>query len=108
MEDSSRVEYMVGSSSVERMVGSSRVEYMVGSSSVGRMEDSSRVEYMEDSSSVGRMEDSSQITIAQYWSDGVKQDNIILCNNAIIKDERTKTIYQSGDWKLVTVASKEI
>jgi len=31
------------------------------------------------------------------------RDNIVLMENSTLKDRRTKTIYQSGDWKLVLI-----
>ena len=35
-----------------------------------------------------------------------KKDTLILAENATFKDCQTKTIYQSGDWKLVGAESK--
>ena len=34
-----------------------------------------------------------------------KKETLILTENATFKDCQTKTIYQSGDWKLVSVES---
>ncbi len=39
--------------------------------------------------------------IPQYSSNN--KDNIILCDNSTLKDCKTKTIYQSGDWNLILV-----
>ena len=60
------------------------------------------------SSQVGKMWGSSQVTISEIWADNVNHENITLCNNAIIKDRRTKTIYQNGDWKLVSIQNPSI
>jgi len=32
-----------------------------------------------------------------------KKENIILMENSTLKDCKTKTIYQSGNWKLITI-----
>jgi len=61
---------------------------------------------MYDSSQVNEMYDSSQVNVADCFSNNINVDTIIVCNNSIIKDARTKTIYQCGDWKLVTVKKK--
>ena len=36
-----------------------------------------------------------------------KKDSIILRDDAIFKDNETKTIYQAGDWELVLVDKKD-
>lgn len=32
--------------------------------------------------------------------------SVILCDNATFRDCKTKTIYQAGDWKLVSVVEE--
>ena len=103
---SSQVGTMLDSSQVGTMLDSSQVGEMWGSSQVGTMLDSSQVGTMLDSSQVGTMWGSSTTIIAENWSKGVNIDGIILCDNATIKDNRTKTLYQSGDWKLVVVGKE--
>ena len=44
--------------------------------------------------------------IAPVYS-SVPKENIILSDNSTFKDRRTKTIYQSGDWKLEIVEGKK-
>ena len=56
-----RIVQMLGSSSVNQMLGSSRVDLMLGSSSVNQMLGSSRVDLMRDSSRVDLMRDSSSV-----------------------------------------------
>ena len=103
MRGSSQVGKMRESSQVGEMWESSQVGKMWGSSQVGEMRESSQVGEMWESSQVGKMWGSSQVTISEIWADNVNHENITLCNNAIIKDRRTKTIYQNGDWKLVSI-----
>ena len=48
----------------------------------------------------------SSTAILPYWSSN-NRDNIILMQNSTLKDCKTKTIYQSGDWKFVVVEEKK-
>ena len=89
------------------LLGSAKVKQLI-SSQVGKMWGSSQVGEMWESSQVGKMWGSSQVTISEIWADNVNHENITLCNNAIIKDRRTKTIYQNGDWKLVSIQNPSI
>ncbi len=109
MRDSSMVKNMYGSSIVENMYGSSIVKHMYGSSIVKNMYDSSIVENMYGSSIVKDMCGSSTVknmfgnSIAinsQYNSTG-KTELLVLSGNATFKDCKTKTIYQSGNWKMI-------
>jgi hypothetical protein len=133
MWDSSNVGTMIDNSQVGKMWDSSWVGTMRGSSWVGTMRDSSSVVTMRDSSNVGTMQDSSQVVtmqersqvvtmrdssqvvtmrgsstaiISEYSSNGVDPSKTIMMDNSTIKDNRTKTIYQSGDWKLISVNAK--
>ena len=100
MWDSSTVQDMWVSSTVRNMRGSSTVQNMWGSSTVQDMRDSSTVQDMRVSSTVQNMSGSSTVQIAENLSKGVNVKTIILSQNAIIKDCRTKTLYAVGDWKL--------
>ena len=105
MWDNSRVSEMRDSSQVGVMWVSSQVSVMQGNSQVGVMRNSSRVGVMWDSSQVGEMRDSSIASIASDYSDDVSVSSIRLHDNATVKDHRTKTVYQAGGWKLVSVES---
>ena len=89
-----------GSSTVQDMWGSSTVQDMRDSSTVRNMRGSSTVQDMRVSSTVQYMSGSSTVQIAENLSKGVNVKTIILSQNAIIKDCRTKTLYAVGDWKL--------
>ena len=72
-----------------------------GNAQVERLENST-VGAMLDSSTVGEMRDNSMVSIPDsIYSKRVAHERIILCDNSLIKDGRTKTIYQSGGWELV-------
>jgi hypothetical protein len=94
------------SSTVRTMWDSSTVSTMRDSSTVSTMWDSSTVRTMRDSSTVSTMWGSSTAMIPDdYYAKKVDHTKIILCQNATIKDCRTKTLYQCGDWALVSVES---
>ena len=101
--ESSQVGTMRGSSQVGTMWESSQVGEMWGSSQVGTMWESSQVGTMWGSSQVGEMWENSIASISPNDSNGVSVSSIRLCDKTTVKDNRTKTIYQAGDWKLVLV-----
>ena len=72
-----------------------------GSSTVQNMRGNSTVQNMRGNSTVQDMCGNSTVQIAENWSKGVSVETIILSQNATIKDCRTKTLYASGDWKLI-------
>ena len=100
MWGSSTVRNMRDRSTVRNMRDSSTVRNMWGSSTVRNMRGSSTVQNMRDRSTVQDMSGSSTVQIAENLSKGVNVKTIILSQNAIIKDCRTKTLYAVGDWKL--------
>ena len=100
MWGSSTVRNMRDRSTVRNMRDSSTVRNMWGSSTVRNMRGSSTVQNMRGSSTVQNMPASSTVQIAENLSKGVNVKTIILSQNAIIKDCRTKTLYAVGDWKL--------
>ncbi len=110
--ESSQVCEMWGNSQVGMMWGSSRVDMIRESSQVCEMRGSSRVDVMRGNSQVGMMWDNSRVcemrgsssaSISSGYSNDISVSSIRLQDNAIVKDYRTKTIYQAGDWKLVSV-----
>lgn len=92
---------LMGNSTVKVMQGNSTVETMWGNSTVKAMWGRSTVKVMRGSSTVEAMWDSSTVIVSQFFE---KRMNTILMQNSTIKDNRTHTIYQAGDWKLVHVA----
>ena len=46
-------------------------------------------------------------TVIKTIYSSFNKDRLTLCENSTFKDCKTKTIYQSGDWKLVAVNGKD-
>ena len=86
---------------MQNMRGNSTVQNMRDNSTVQNMRGNSTVQNMRDNSTVQNMRGNSTVQIAENWSKGVSVETIILSQNATIKDCRTKTLYASGDWKLI-------
>lgn len=107
MYDNSKVNSMYDNSEVNRMYDNSRVNGMYGNSEVNEMNDNSKVNGMYGNSRVNITNDNSEVnrmygsSLVNICSKEVNVDTIILCDSSTIRDFNTKTIYQSGDWKLV-------
>ena len=101
---SATVENICGSATVDNICGSATVDNICDSSTVGNICDSSTVDNICDSATVKNAKGISVIIGSKYgWN---KKETLILSENATFKDCQTRTIYQSGDWKLVSVESK--
>ena len=75
-----------------------------GSATVRYIRGSATVENICDSATVENAKGISVIIGSEYgWT---KKETLILAENATFKDCQTRTIYQSGDWKLVSVENK--
>ena len=59
-----------------------------------------------DSATVKACDSATVFNSTVSWWKWNNKDTIILSDNATFKDNDTKTIYQSGDWKLVLVDKK--
>ncbi len=102
---SATVKYICGSATVENIYGSATVENIYGSATVENIYGSATVKYICDNATVENAKGISVIIGSKYgWN---KKETLILAGNATFKDCQTKTIYQSGDWKLVGVDEKE-
>ena len=93
------------SATVENICGSATVKYIYGSATVKYICDSATVKYIYDSATVKNAKGLSVVIGSRYGWD--KKDTLILSENATFKDCQTKTIYQSGDWKLVDVKEEK-
>ena len=103
--DSATVKNIYGSATVENICDSATVENICDSATVGYIYGSATVKYICDSATVKNAKGISVIIGSKYgWN---KKETLILAENATFKDCETKTIYQSGDWKLVGVDEKE-
>ena len=87
-----------------QIYGSATVNYICGSATVKNICGSATVKYICDSATVENAKGISVIIGSKYgWN---KKETLILAENATFKDCQTRTIYQSGDWKLVSVKNK--
>ena len=102
--DSATVEYICGSATVKNIRGSATVKNICGIATVENIYFSATVKNICDSATVENAKGISVIIGSKYgWN---KKETLILAENATFKDCQTRTIYQSGDWKLVSVESK--
>ena len=103
--DSATVEYICGSATVENICGSATVENICGSATVKNIYGSATVENICGSATVENAKGLSVIISNRYgWN---KKDTLVLTENATFKDCQTKIIYQSGDWKLISVTEEK-
>ena len=102
---SATVKYICGSATVKYIYGSATVKYICDSATVKYICDSATVKYIYDSATVKNAKGLSVVIGSRYGWD--KKDTLILSENATFKDCQTKTIYQSGDWKLVDVKEEK-
>ena len=94
--DSATVEYIYGSATVKNICGSATVKNIYGSATVKNICDSATVEYICGSATV--------ISSPYYkWKNA---ESLIIADNATFKDNYGKVIYQSGDYKLISLESK--
>ena len=107
------VEYICGNATVENICGSATVKYIYGNATVEYIHSSATVENIFGNTTVENIFGSATVKKAkglsvifgnQFGWD--KKDLLTLEENATFKDCQTKTIYQSGDWKLVSVENK--
>ncbi len=85
--------------------GSATVKNICDSATVENIRGSATVKNICDSATVKNAKGLSVIIGSRYgWS---KKDALVLTENATFKDCQTKTIYQSGDWKLINVTEEE-
>ncbi len=91
--DSAMVKYVCGSATVNKVCDSATVKYVCGSATVNEV---------YGSATVNEVYGSATVISSPYWKWN-NSSSIVLCDNATFKDCYTKTIYQSGNWKLVEV-----
>ena len=103
--DSATVKYICGSATVKYICGSATVKNICDNATVKNICGSATVKNICDSATVENAKGLSVIIGSRYgWS---KKDALVLTENATFKDCQTKTIYQSGDWKLINVTEEK-
>ena len=103
--DSATVENICDSATVENICGNATVKNIYGNATVKNIYGSATVKYICGSATVEYAKGLSAIIGSPYGWD--KKDTLILSENATFKDCQSKTIYQSGNWKLVSVTEEK-
>ena len=101
---SATVKNICGSATVKNIYGSATVKNIYGGATVENICDSATVENICDSATVETAKGFSTIRTSPY-SKFNNRDKLILLENATLKDCYEKKIYQSGDFKLVSVSN---
>ena len=81
---------------------SASISYVYGSASISDVYDSATISYVYGSASISEVKGKAVVANSPY-SKWQKQSDLILSENATFKDNIGKVIYQSGDYKLVSV-----
>ena len=92
------VENIYGNATVENICNSATVENICNSATVENIYGNATVENICDNATIEKVLGLSTVIGSPYgWANKSK---LILCENATFKDCETKTIWQSGGWKL--------
>ena len=84
--------------------GSASISKVYGSASISEVCDSSSISKVCDSASISRVYGSAIISSPSFgWKN---KEKVVISENATFKDNQTKTIWQSGDWK-IEILNKE-
>lgn len=103
-----------GSAKIQYVYGSATIQYVCGSATIQYVYDSATIRYVGDSATIWRVYDSATIQNVCGFATVTSSDifdwknsgSVILCDNATFRDCKTKTIYQAGDWKLISVVEE--
>ena len=99
--DNATVKYICGNATVKSIYGNATVEYVYGNATVENICGSATVKNICYNATVEYAKGLSVVVGSKYgWN---KKETLILAENATFKDCETRTIYQSGNWKLVSV-----
>ena len=102
--DSASIGEVYGSASIGYVCGSASISYVYGSASIGEVYDSASIGEVYDSASISKVCGSAIISSPSFgWKN---KEKVVISENATFKDNQTKTIWQSGDWK-IEILNKE-
>ena len=96
------ISYVYDSATISRVYDSASISYVYGSASISDVYDSATISYVYGSASISEVKGKAVVANSPY-SKWQKQSDLILSENATFKDNIGKVIYQSGDYKLVSV-----
>ena len=99
------VKYIRGNATVGNIYGNATVENIRGNATVKYIYDNATVKYIYGNATVKTVKGTAVIIGSEYgWN---KKDTLVLTENATFKDCQSKTICQSGNWKLVSVTEEK-
>ena len=84
--------------------GNATVNKVYGNATVNKVYGNATVNEVYGNATVNKVCGNATVTNDPYWT-WYKQDTLILADNATFKDNKGKVIYQSGDYKLISVKS---
>ena len=99
------IQYVGDSAKIQEVYGSAKIQRVCGSATIQRVCGSATILNVYDSATILDVYDSATVTSSGIF-DWKNSGSVILCNNATFRDRKTRTIYQAGDWKLVSVVEK--
>ena len=93
-----------GSASISKVCGSASISKVCGSASISCVYGSASISCVYGSASISKVCDSAIISSPSFgWKN---KEKVVISENATFKDNQTKTIWQSGDWK-IEILNKE-
>ena len=99
-----RISCVYGSASISDVYDSATISDVYGSASISRVYGSASISRVYGSATIGDVKGKAVVANSPY-SKWQKQSDLILSENATFKDNIGKVIYQSGNYKLVSVES---
>ena len=103
--NSATIQNVCDSATIQNVRGSATIQYVFDSATIQNVCGSATIQYVFDSATIQRVCNFATVTSSDIF-DWENSGSVILCDNATFKDCKTKTIYQAGDWKLVSVVEK--
>ena len=119
---SASINNVYGSASISEVCDSASINNVYGSASIGKVCDSASIGKVCDSASISEVYGSASISkvygsasISEVYGSAIisspsfgwkNKEKVVISENATFKDNQTKTIWQSGDWK-IEILNKE-
>ena len=112
--DSATIQNVYGSATIQNVCGFATIQNVCDSATIWRVCGSATIRCVYDSATIQDVFGSATIRYvfnsATVTSSGIfgweNSGSVILCDNATFRDCKTKTIYQAGDWKLISVVEE--
>ena len=102
---SATIRCVCGSATIQNVCDSATIWRVFGSATIRCVYDFATIQDVFGSATIWRVFNSATVTSSDIF--GWKNSgSVILCDNATFRDCKTKTIYQAGDWKLVSVVEE--